>query len=83
MFARAPIAAPLVSVQGPLPSNQPHPTSAASSSRFQTLTTDKDVEEAKKKAIPKNTDKNIRMCGNNGVLIDVKYVLHTVTGQPT
>ena len=38
-------------------SNQPLPTSAASSSRFQTLTTDNDVEEAKK-AIPKITDKN-------------------------
>ena len=50
-----PVAVP---VQGPLPSNQPHPTSAASTSGFQTLTTDKDVEETKKKAIPKNTDKN-------------------------
>ena len=45
-------------VQGPPHSNQPHPTSAASSSRFQTLTTDDDVEEAKKRATPQNTDKN-------------------------
>jgi hypothetical protein len=47
-----------ISVQGSPRSNQPHPTSGAGSSRFQTLTTDDDVEEAKKKAIPKNTDKN-------------------------
>ena len=45
-------------VQGPPHSNQPHPTSAASSCRFQTLTTDDDVEEAKKRATPQNTDKN-------------------------
>ena len=31
---------------------EPHPTTAASSSRFQALKTDEDVEEAKKKAIP-------------------------------
>ena len=37
---------------------EPHPTTAASSSRFQALKTDEDVEEAKKKAIPKNTEKN-------------------------
>ena len=47
-----------VPVQGSLPSNQPHPSARAGSSRFHTLTTDDDVEEAKKKAIPKNTDKN-------------------------
>jgi hypothetical protein len=45
-------------VQGSLPSNQPHPTAGTGSLRFHTLTTDDDVEEAKKKAIPKNTDKN-------------------------
>ena len=36
---------------------QPHPC-PANSSRFKTLATDSDVEEAKKRAVPKNTDKN-------------------------
>ena len=45
-----------VPVQGLLPSSQPHPTSGAGSSRSHTLTTDDDIEEAKKKAIPQNTD---------------------------
>ena len=39
------------------PSNQPHPC-PANSSRFKTLATDSDVEEAQKKAVPKNTEKN-------------------------
>ena len=47
-----------IPVQGSLPSNQPHPSSQAGISRFHTLTTDDDVE-VEKKAIPKNTDKNI------------------------
>ena len=47
-----------IPVQGSLPSNQPHPSSQAGISRFHTLITDDDVE-VEKKAIPKNTDKNI------------------------
>ena len=44
--------------------NQPHPASVATSSRFQMLTTDKDLEEVKKKAVPKNTDKNTNWAVN-------------------
>lgn len=44
------------STRAPLPpSNQPHPTTTA---RFGELKTDADLEEARKKAVPKNTTKN-------------------------
>ena len=39
------------------PSSQPH-SGPANSSRFKVLATDSDVEEAKKRAVPRNTEKN-------------------------
>ena len=45
----------------PPPPNQPHPTTTA---RFGELKTDADLEEAKKKAVPKNTNKNTNWAVN-------------------
>ena len=46
----------LHSTNGTKPNAQPHP--AATTKRFKVLKTDEEVEEAKKKSIPKNTEKS-------------------------
>ena len=43
---------------GPSATNEPLPSPCTSGNRFHTLKTDSEVEEARKKAVPKNTDKN-------------------------
>ena len=43
---------------GPSSTNEPLPSPCTSGNRFHTLKTDSEVEEARKKAVPKNTDKN-------------------------